>query len=75
VIVGRRMINDSIKSEYLYIYKREDQYFMLKFMIKIGKMKIFDEVSMKFYFENETKQINSVIFCKKDMIFSLNFIT
>ena len=52
---------------------------MRKYQVNIKEIPIFEKVSMKFFFklpkDMNNPVIDSLIFCKKDMIFSLNFIT
>lgn len=47
---------------------------MIKYQVNIKDIPIFDKVSMKFYFKypktgQENPVIDSLIFCKKDLIF------
>ena len=79
IISGKNLVMDEQKQNQLFIYKKkksknlfEYDEFVLHKRIVVKDIPIFKQVSMQFHFVNG-ENCDSIIFCKPDQIFQLNF--
>ena len=88
IISGKNLVMNMQGQNQLFIFKRvkgnafEHDKFVQKYKIVVKEIPFFKNVCMKFFFKYEgkdnngkDKNPNSIIFAKRECIFSLNFIT
>ena len=83
VISGKILIMNEQKTNQLFIFKRvksngeRDKFEQIKKVV-VRDMPIFTKVCMNYHFKNttgNTKEKDTIIFCKIDEIFEMNFMT